>query len=261
MRPIPCTNYMQDLAQSLQNAEMLINNSQARVITRSTDGWAFSEKFADVAKAFATLTYIIAALPKGRKKEVDATTAGPGDIDDNFHNMSVFPTESMFDDDVSESWRRRKHLLPSLSAGPFEDARQLVGTNFMLLREDAMQSFREAIAELHRTNSIQKCNKHARMFEDISVAPPKFGRRGVVTCLALNHKRDKNTRWLINKKLMVGNLVGLSCDRFFSSVFGVIVSRPTGVIYSDAPVLEVELFSDDALDRLVLHAICAFAGL
>jgi hypothetical protein len=197
-----------------------------------------------------------------------------------YRSLSVIPSAlelSQFDAD------RAIRRLPSNGIQRYPSVEHLLGTHFHLLREDAINSFRSAIAIIHEglshagpsdgrdsgrhrgrgagagaTEGIdyRKVAEHAWVYGDVTVTQPRFDsfKEGIGwrICFSVLPKPKREVVWERTSRLMNGSLIALSADGFQTIVFATVLSRDDVLLNHKAgPFVDIMIdeLSKAAFDR------------
>ncbi|XP_076813144.1 NFX1-type zinc finger-containing protein 1-like isoform X2 [Clavelina lepadiformis] len=142
----------------------------------------------------------------------------------NFRDISVYPEAG----DINGT--QESFLRTNLVNSAYKNEDHYLDVQFRLLREDFVRPLREGIRHCFTPGGEMRLDRqrqtNVRVYENVSIEFPKPGRTGMQYYVHFDTKRLQNVRWDASRKLMYGNLVCLSFDKFERHfLFAIIVDR------------------------------------
>ncbi|KAF2114105.1 P-loop containing nucleoside triphosphate hydrolase protein [Lophiotrema nucula] len=147
-------------------------------------------------------------------------------------------------------------LRPNKAEGAYDSKEEYLGTQYDLLREDAIRPLREAVEHVRAkpwdNEADFEANNNIGLYEPVYITSKIFSTRGLATRVAFSLSRVKKyIRWNQSKRLITGSLVALSpSDDCFRTkcVLATVAARPiTGGLDQNPP--EIDLFFARAEDE------------
>ncbi|CAM4958751.1 unnamed protein product [Rotaria socialis] len=116
------------------------------------------------------------------------------------------------------------YLRKNIVDGVYDNPRQYLDIHFRLLREDFLGPLRDGIDQyLH---NVEGKNFNVRIYENVRSHGPRLTpRNGIVYDLRLDPKVASKIFWANSQRLMFGNLLVLSYNRFNSCIFATVEDR------------------------------------
>lgn len=159
------------------------------------------------------------------------------------------PAEILNDpyDDQGNSKAVQK-LRPNKIEGAYSSNEEYLSTQYDLIREDALQPLREAVAQIRASPYLDEDEYNQRcsigLYEPVYITSIVFSPRGLATRIAFSLSRVKKfIRWQQSKRLITGTLVALSPanDCFQKKcVLATVAARPVSALDQNPP--EIDLF-------------------
>jgi len=161
----------------------------------------------------------------------------------------ILPEKSTF---LSSSGERilnmAEELRPNKVEGKYEGTDDYLGTQYSLLREDAIRPLREAIYHIRENPWLDEAeyskNANIGIYEPVYITSVVFSHRGLATRVAFSLSRvKKHIRWDQSKRLITGTLVALSpADDAFQNkvILATIAARQQAALDQNPP--EIDLF-------------------
>ncbi|KAL1606332.1 hypothetical protein SLS60_003734 [Paraconiothyrium brasiliense] len=144
-----------------------------------------------------------------------------------------------------------EELRPNKVEGDYESNEEYLGTQYDLMREDAIRPLREAVQEVRkdpwRDESDYPSSSGIGIYEPVYLKAVQFSFRGLSAKVAFSLTRVKKlVRWNQSKRLITGTLVALSpADDAFQDpskcLLGIVGARPLSALETNNPP-EIDLF-------------------
>lgn len=148
----------------------------------------------------------------------------------------------------------KEELRPNKVEGTYDSNEEYLGTQYELLREDAIRPLREAVKHVRSSPWLDESDypreSSIGIYEPVYVTSVIFSPRGLAMRVAFSLRRvKKHVRWDQSKRLITGSLVALSPadDAFHSNcILAVVAARPLSALEQNPP--EIDLFFARAED-------------
>ncbi|KAF1970981.1 P-loop containing nucleoside triphosphate hydrolase protein [Bimuria novae-zelandiae CBS 107.79] len=144
-----------------------------------------------------------------------------------------------------------QELRPNKVVGAYESNEEYLGTQYDLLREDALRPLRQAIEEVRRNPYLDEASYSSSsgigIYEPVYLKAVQFSFGGLSAKMAFSLSRVKKlVRWKQSKRLITGTLVALSpADDAFHDhskvLLATVGARPLSALESNNPP-EIDLF-------------------
>ncbi|KAF2272378.1 P-loop containing nucleoside triphosphate hydrolase protein [Westerdykella ornata] len=146
--------------------------------------------------------------------------------------------------DVTEG---KSPLRPNKVLGAYESIDEYLGTQYDLIREDAIGPLREAVRQVRESPYLDEVEYEGGsigLYEPVYITSVIFSPRGLAVRIAFSLSRVKKyIRWEQSKRLITGTLVALSpADDCFQSkcLLATVAARPLSALQQNPP--EIDLF-------------------
>ncbi|KAF2867362.1 P-loop containing nucleoside triphosphate hydrolase protein [Massariosphaeria phaeospora] len=155
---------------------------------------------------------------------------------------------------TSELIDLNEEIRPNKVEGAYDNTEEYLGTQYDLIREDAIRPLRKAVEQVQQSpwliESEYPNGSSIGIYEPVYINSLVFSPRGIATRVAFSLGRVKKyVRWQQSKRLITGTLVALSpADDAFRTkcVLAVVAARPLAALEQNPP--EIDLFFARAED-------------
>lgn len=138
---------------------------------------------------------------------------------EDFRSLSTLPTK----DDI---WLSKEPFLRPLNKnGEFVTGGEYLDIQYRLLREDLIAPLRDGIMEIAHDVPRKDREHNIHVFTSVCITEPHSSHIGIVRTVMFNTRSYKKGYWEHTKKLLRGNLLCFSKDKFKTMFFGTVASR------------------------------------
>ena len=142
----------------------------------------------------------------------------------------------------------------NIVVGPYESKDDYLERQYSLLREDAVASLRDAVAEVQAVPSMMEAdsNDGACIYEKVFITGLTFSNLGIAARITFSLRRiGKKVNWEQSKRLLTGAVVALSPTRdSFKSIcrVAVIAARPKAGLEQNPPEIDIFFGAPDEVE-------------